>query len=55
MCTWVHAMAVYEKVEKVVRPKKASLARAQADLAETEADLAVKVTALNSSFTNITH
>ena len=53
MCTWVHAMDVYEKVEKVVRPKKASLAQAQADLATTEAELAIKVAELRAVEENI--
>jgi len=46
MCTWVCAMDVYEKVEKEVKPKKASLAKASSELAEVEAALKVKVAQL---------
>ena len=46
MCTWVCAMDVYEKVEKEVKPKKASLAKATSELAEVEEALKVKVAQL---------
>jgi len=46
MCTWVCAMDVYERVEKMVKPKKASLAKATSELAEVEAALKIKVAML---------
>jgi len=46
MCVWVISMDVYERIEKVVKPKKAALAQAQAELKVVEADLAVQVAAL---------
>jgi dynein heavy chain len=48
MCTWVCAMDVYERVEKEVKPKKASLAKATVELAEVEEQLAVKVAELKT-------
>ena len=33
LCTWVLAMEVYERVIKVVKPKQAKLAEAEAELA----------------------
>ncbi|KAJ3371981.1 Dynein heavy chain 7, axonemal [Kappamyces sp. JEL0680] len=35
LCRWVRAMEVYDRVAKVVAPKKESLAKAEAELAET--------------------
>jgi len=46
MCVWVHAMDVYERIEKEVKPKKASLAKATSELAEVEEALAIKVAQL---------
>ncbi|KAI8929015.1 dynein heavy chain and region D6 of dynein motor-domain-containing protein [Entophlyctis helioformis] len=39
LCRWVRAMECYDRVAKVVAPKKEALARAEADLAETMASL----------------
>jgi dynein heavy chain len=39
LCRWVRAMEVYDRVAKVVAPKKAALAQAEAELAETMASL----------------
>jgi dynein heavy chain len=35
LCRWVRALEVYDRVAKVVAPKKAALAEAEAELAET--------------------
>ena len=40
LCQWVHAMISYDKVAKVVEPKRIALKKASADLAEAEAELA---------------
>ncbi|CAE7729574.1 DNAH7 [Symbiodinium sp. CCMP2456] len=40
ICKWVRAMIVYDQVAKMVGPKKAALAGAEAQLAEAEAALA---------------
>lgn len=42
LCKWVHAMVVYDRVAKVVAPKKEALRVATAQLAEAEANLAEK-------------
>jgi len=46
MCVWVLSMEVYERIEKMVKPKKESLAKATKELAEVEAALAIKVAML---------
>jgi len=46
MCAWVRAMDVYERVAKVVAPKKAALKEAQAELDEKMADLREKEASL---------
>jgi dynein heavy chain len=40
LCQWVHAMISYDKVAKVVEPKRKALKKASEDLAIAEADLA---------------
>jgi dynein heavy chain len=42
MCKWVHAMMIYDRIARVVAPKKAALAQAESDLAHAMADLAEK-------------
>jgi dynein heavy chain len=42
MCKWVHAMMIYDRINKVVGPKKIALAGAEADLAEAQRGLAEK-------------
>ncbi|CAM9233557.1 unnamed protein product, partial [Phaeothamnion confervicola] len=42
LCKWVHAMTVYDRVARVVAPKRAALAGAEASLAAAAADLADK-------------
>jgi dynein heavy chain len=37
LCKWVRAMVVYDKVAKVIAPRKAALAEAEAALASAEA------------------
>ena len=39
LCKWILAMEIYDRVAKVVAPKKAHLAGAQADLEKTMAQL----------------
>merc|ERR1711871_1186229 len=39
LCKWVHAMIIYDRVAKVVAPKKAALAQAMNDLATANAAL----------------
>ncbi len=42
MCKWVHAMSSYDKVAKVVAPKKAKLAEAEAQYEEVMVGLRAK-------------
>ena len=42
LCKWVRAMEVYERVAKVVAPKKIRLAAAEAELSEQMKKLAAK-------------
>jgi hypothetical protein len=42
MCKWVHAMSSYDKVAKVVAPKKAKLAEAEAQYQEVMVGLTAK-------------
>ncbi|CAM9362495.1 unnamed protein product [Pylaiella littoralis] len=42
LCKWVHAMVVYNRVAKVVGPKRAALAEAESTLAQAMADLGEK-------------
>jgi dynein heavy chain len=42
LCKWVRAIESYDRVAKVVAPKKASLAEAEATLSVVMADLAIK-------------
>ena len=42
LCRWVRAMEVYDRVAKVVAPKKIALAQAESELAETMASLEEK-------------
>lgn len=42
LCKWVHAMVVYNRVAKVVAPKKAALAEAEATLGHAMAELGEK-------------
>merc|ERR1711871_881981 len=39
LCKWLHAMVIYDRVAKVVAPKKAALAKAISDLATAQAAL----------------
>jgi len=42
LCNWVRAMDTYDRVVKVVRPKKAALAQAEEQLGEVQTALAAK-------------
>ncbi|CAH1783738.1 unnamed protein product, partial [Owenia fusiformis] len=42
LCKWILAMEIYDRVAKVVAPKKASLAEAESELSETMATLNTK-------------
>ena len=42
LCKWVHAMVVYNRVAKVVGPKRAALAEAESTLAQAMSDLGEK-------------
>jgi len=42
LASWVHAMAVYDRVARVVAPKKAALAQAESDLKEAMEALGVQ-------------
>lgn len=42
LCMWTHAMSVFNRVSKVVEPKRQALANAEAQLAEANATLATK-------------
>lgn len=42
LCKWVHAMSSYDKVAKVVAPKKAKLAEAEASYQEVMVGLTAK-------------
>ncbi|GBG29412.1 Dynein heavy chain 7, axonemal [Hondaea fermentalgiana] len=48
MCKWVRAMESYDKVAKVVAPKKAALAEAEAELSVTMGELQKKQDALKA-------
>lgn len=48
LCRWVRAMEVYERVAKVVAPKKIALAEAEAELAVQMAKLNEKRAELNA-------
>jgi dynein heavy chain, axonemal len=49
MCKWVHAMSSYDKVAKVVAPKKAALAVAEASYQEVLVGLRAKQAELQVS------
>lgn len=42
LCKWVHAMVVYNRIAKVVGPKRAALAEAESTLAQAISDLGEK-------------
>ena len=42
LCMWSHAMSVYNRVAKLVEPKRQLLAKAEAELAEANGALAAK-------------
>jgi dynein heavy chain len=42
LCKWVHAMVVYDRVAKVVAPKREALKAAEAEFAEAQTALAAK-------------
>ncbi|KAJ3012302.1 Dynein heavy chain 7, axonemal [Thoreauomyces humboldtii] len=48
LCRWVRAMELYDRVAKVVAPKRESLAKAQAEVAEVMAQLNEKRSALKA-------
>lgn len=48
LCIWVHAMDKFHIVNKVVEPKKAKLAQAEAELEEANAKLQEKQDALQA-------
>ena len=42
LCLWTHAMSVYNRVAKLVEPKRQALAKAESELAEANATLSAK-------------
>ncbi len=48
LCKWVMAMEIYDRVAKVVAPKKARLAEAESELATTMAELNEKRSSLQA-------
>ena len=46
LCKWVRAIESYDRVAKVVAPKKAQLAKAEAEFAEVMAKLSIKQAAI---------
>lgn len=42
LCKWVHAMVVYNRIAKVVGPKRAALAEAETTLAKAMSELGEK-------------
>ena len=46
LCLWVRAMVTYDRVAKMIEPKKAALAEAEASLAAVQTELAAKQDAL---------
>lgn len=58
LCRWIMAMEIYDRVVKVVAPKKANLAVAEADLAKTMDQLNKKrseLKALEDRLANLKH
>eukprot|EP00398_MALV-I-01_sp_L67-1_P000742 gene742-313_t len=53
ICKWVRAMIVYDRVAKVVEPKRAALAIASAEAAEAEARLAAAQKTLKDIIDNL--
>ncbi|GBG29641.1 Dynein heavy chain 7, axonemal [Hondaea fermentalgiana] len=53
LCKWVHAMVVYERIARVVAPKRAALAKANADLAEAMGMLQAKQAELQAVLDNL--
>eukprot|EP00931_Biecheleriopsis_adriatica_P056393 TRINITY_DN33417_c0_g1_i2.p1 TRINITY_DN33417_c0_g1~~TRINITY_DN33417_c0_g1_i2.p1 ORF type:complete len:3028 (-),score=718.43 TRINITY_DN33417_c0_g1_i2:3957-13040(-) len=53
VCKWARAMIVYDRVAKVVGPKKEQLAEAEAELAAAEASLAEKKAELKAVQDNV--
>lgn len=53
LCKWVHAMVVYERIARVVAPKRAALAKANADLAEAMTMLHQKQSELQAVLDNL--
>jgi len=53
LCKWVHAMNVYEKIARVVAPKREALAKANAELAEAMAQLKEKQDELQAVLDNL--
>jgi dynein heavy chain len=47
LCSWVRAMFIYNKIAKVVEPKRIALAGAEESLASAESNLAEKMAALD--------
>lgn len=52
LCKWVRAMEVYDRVIKIVAPKKARLAEAEAELAAQMDTLNAKRAQLQEVFTH---
>jgi len=53
LCMWTHAMDVYNRVSKVVGPKRAKLSQAEAQLAEANRKLSEKQAALRKVEDNV--
>ena len=53
LCRWVRAMEVYDRVAKVVAPKKAALAQAEAELSVQMAKLNTKRAELKEVITEV--
>lgn len=48
LCSWVHAMVVYNRVTKEVGPKREALAEASSNLERAQSELAIKQHSLQS-------
>lgn len=53
LCKWVHAMVVYNRVAKVVGPKRAALAEAESTLARAMSELGEKQAMLKVTRTGL--
>lgn len=55
LCKWVHAMVVYNRVAKVVGPKREALVEAESTLAQAMAELSEKQAMLKVGLAMLLH